>query len=269
MSFDTSGKQVTVNYWNEAVKKLGISDTSEGGLNEARMFIENGYFVLKVWDGSSWVTTGVPSEAKPDRLYFSEDIDQNDGIEIDFLASAVVTQVLLHVRGRNFSQRHYTEFPSRTIDAYTQDAGAVAGHSISQTITSSAPNQAHHHTEHNAADSVVVNSGDDTPDHDHDIDLDVTTSSHPDHDHRLIKTLPGSTQKTTFDPSLLKLYISASPGSWGTAKTIDFSSLFSTGGTGVIDITSFVTSGVMNFIRFALNTASAVGGKLNIYIEMK
>jgi len=48
---------VTTARWNHHVMTCRVSDTSDPGLNEARIFLVSGEFYWKVWNGSEWKTT--------------------------------------------------------------------------------------------------------------------------------------------------------------------------------------------------------------------
>lgn len=80
------------------------------------------------------------------------------------------------------------------------------------------------------------------------------------------KTLNATAAKTVFTDSLLQVYISQDPTSWGSAKTFSTTDLF-TAGTSEQDMVSEFTSAGIWFIRFKLNTVAEVGGTLGWHLQ--
>ncbi|NIR04219.1 MAG: hypothetical protein GTN82_02200 [Candidatus Aminicenantes bacterium] len=77
MALREAPAEINIDDWNNEVKQLGMGDASSPGLNEVRMFQENGIYKLKVYDGTSWKETN--------RSYTSTIISEiTSGVAINF-----------------------------------------------------------------------------------------------------------------------------------------------------------------------------------------
>lgn len=50
--------EVNIDDWNDQVMSLGLNDTSNPSVEERRLFLESGRYVLKIWNGSTWKEVG-------------------------------------------------------------------------------------------------------------------------------------------------------------------------------------------------------------------
>ena len=184
-------------------------------------------------------------------------------------APETISVAQLKLLGLSFPGYFYTEYAERaTGTIWTANQNADHTHDGSVSGTTGNNSQNHTHIANVPSDQGTHITQENNVDHNHTFSDSLTTGSQSaDHKHSYSVTLPGSTQKTTFTGSLLEVHVSANMVDW-TEITQDFSGLFATTGTGMIDISSFLTANAVNYLRISLNTATVIGGKICHLLEI-
>jgi hypothetical protein len=77
-----------------------------------------------------------------------------------------------------------------------------------------------------------------------------------------------NTQKTNFSTSVLQMYISSDPSSWGAPIVYDATGLFTSSGVPETDLTSYFSASSIYYIRLHLSTTDKVGGKILHHIDI-
>jgi len=225
--------------------------------------------ILKFWDGSQYHNLGAPEASLP-AITGQGIVDQNNDFEIMLDVPDVLQSATIKLLGLSFPSFFYTEYPAINGTFWSTNVTDGHDHTGSVSGTTGNHNHVHNHEYLNAQGSAPTDTTDDDHTHSHSFSDNFTTAANTvAHKHQTTINFTGSSQKTTFSTSLLQVFITADRSAWGSARSIDVSSLFSTNGTGHIDISSFLTPGSVNFIKFHLNTATSVGGKISYLIKIR
>ena len=240
--------------------------TGDNDQNIPVLYLPQG--IMKYHDGETWVNIGVP-EANLTPYTGQVVIDQNNYCEIMIEVPPVVQTATMKLLGLSFPSWPYTETPAISGTFWSTNVNDGHDHTGSVSGTTGSDSHTHDHM-YTPGDTGSIPTGSNSHTHVHNYNDNFTTSANAvQHKHQTIVSFSGSSQKTTFSASLLQVFITADRASWGSARSIDVSSLYNTNGTGHIDISAFLTAGCTNFILFRLNTTSAVGGKISYLISIK
>lgn len=224
--------------------------------------------VLVAKSGSQFYNLGVP-EANLTPYTGQVIIDQNNDPEIMVEVPPVVQSATMKLLGLSFPGYFYTEYPA--INAPFWSTNVCDGHDHTGSVSGTTNSDSHTHNHiYTPGDTGGIPTSDDSHSHDHSFSDSFTTASNTAvHKHQITVNFSGSSQKTTFNPSLLQIYITADRASWGAARSIDVSQLYAANGTAHLDISAFLTANCTNYIKFHLNTATALGGKISYLISIK
>jgi len=84
MALRQAPAEINIDNWNNEVKKLSMGDESSPGLNEVRMFYENGKFFLRVWNGNAWDKVN-DYDTKDGTFTFNNEVRFNHGEGLSFV----------------------------------------------------------------------------------------------------------------------------------------------------------------------------------------
>ena len=280
--------------FNEAnkLKKIGYGDASAMGDGECRVIEEDGDMVLKIQDGATLKT--VEKTRSQERTYHGQAvIDENTPIIIPINVFAAATSVKIKLWGVGFPGYMYTELPAHDHGGATFASSAhthiLTTHRHTLGVISVANSGAHDHggqTGNTNSAAIVggyisqVHTIASQAAHGHTVTQPENTGWSGD----LTTAAPSATAaipsagisggytlndaaKTLVD-TLIRVYITAVQGTWGTAKNkdtttpVDFSTLVNinaNGGTDELDIFPYVTAGSFNYVKIVEPTAKKGG----------